>query len=197
MALRFSIIFLLGFLFGPIGDIIHVVTKTTGYPDYYSSYILFIPWWVYPFFGFSGLVISSSFYLLDKKLFQTKNTRPSMSKPFLAMNGPIIFLISYIASGVMTQLQIPSLIINFLFFLITLSLWMLLDRTKRTLLMAFVFSAIGILVETTLIKNGVFWYNPPDKALFGVPTWLPWIYMILVISLGNFTLFVMDKKDKA
>ncbi len=181
-------LFILGGLLGPLGDMYHVHSMTTGYPDNYAYYILGIPWWVFPFFGVSGLAIGISYHFMDFKgeKFQSRG----FTHAFL---GPIIFLLSYLLSGYLTVVKTSLILNHILLGSIFAIIWFVYGRSWRSLFLSLWFSFLGILVETTLIRMGVFWYTANDNLLFGVASWLPWLYLILAVSIGNFTHFLIKK----
>lgn len=183
-----AIIFLLGGILGPLGDIYHVFSMTTGYPDHYAYYVQGIPWWVFPFFGASGLAIGMSYHFMN---FQGDKFQ---SKGFIhAFTGPVIFLLSYFLSGYFTVIKSPTFLNHIILGAIFAIIWWLYGKTWRSLLLSVWFSFLGIIVEVTLVKMGVFWYTSHDNQLFGVASWLPWLYLILAITIGNFTHFLIKK----
>jgi uncharacterized membrane-anchored protein YitT (DUF2179 family) len=64
--------------------------------------------------------------------------------------------------------------------------WYSLDRTFSGFLIGIYTGLIGTSVEIFLVHNQVFSYLAPNTTLFGVATWLPWLYFTLAIGLGNF-----------
>ncbi len=184
------ILFFLGGTLGPIGDMFHVASKTTGYPDHYAFYLLGIPWWVFPFFGVSGLAIGLSYVF-------SNNAEKPRSESFLhAFYGPVVFLFSYLLSGFLTFAKTPLFLHHLLLGSIFIMMWWIYGRSLRTFLLSIWFAFIGIVVESTLVHYGVFWYTEHDNALFGVASWLPWLYLTLSVTIGNFTHFLMKFHQK-
>lgn len=176
------LIFLLGFFLAPIGDMMHVATGTTSYPNTYGLYLFGIPWWVFPFFGISGVLLAFGNDLMDTKLFGRK-IRKGETTAFYAYFGVTLFLISYILSGLLKDnLILAHLILGTL----GITFWYFLDRTLPGILIGLYTMVIGTSVEIFLVHNKVFSYMPPDTFLFGVASWLPWLYFTLAIGLGNF-----------
>lgn len=176
-------IFLLGFFFAPLGDMVHVATHTTWYPSGYAYYFMGIPWWVFPFFGFSGLVLGFANHYVDRNIFKTKAIRPGETNAQMAVLGAFSFLAAYLLSGVLKEY--PSWFIHLALGGATFIYWFYLERTWQGILLSLGPAIGGTLVEITLIRNGVFKYLPPDDLLFGAASWLPWLYVILALSLGN------------
>ena len=48
----------------------------------------------------------------------------------------------------------------------------------------------GTLVEMTLVKYDVFFYQAPHDQFNGVASWLPWIYVVAAIGVANLTAFL-------
>ena len=181
-------VFLLGFIFAPLGDMVHVSTHTTWYTSGYAFYFMGIPWWVFPFFGVSGLIVGYSGYFFDQKIFKTKKLRPGEVDAQKAVLGAFSFLIAYLLSGVLKDY--PIWLIHLVLGGMTFLYWFYLERTWQGILLALGPAIGGTLVEITLVRNGVFKYLPPDDLLFGVASWLPWLYVILALSLGNLMRFL-------
>ncbi|RLA60725.1 MAG: hypothetical protein DRQ88_07500 [Epsilonproteobacteria bacterium] len=186
-------VFLLGFFFAPLGDMVHVATHTTWYPSGYAYYFMGIPWWVFPFFGVSGLIVGFSGDFFDQKILKTKVIRPGEQDAKKAIIGIFSFLVAYLLSGVLKGH--PIWFIHLVLGGVTFLYWFYLERTWQGILVSLGPAIGGTLVEIMLVKNGVFKYLPPDTHLFGVASWLPWAYMILGLSLGNLIRFLkrMDK----
>ncbi len=175
-------IFLLGFFLAPLGDMMHVATKTTSYPEGYGIYLLGIPWWVFPFFGFSGAIIAFCNDLIDSKFFG-REKRLGETTPFLAYFGASLFIISYLLTGL---LSFNPPIVHLVVGTMAVLFWFFLDKTFAGFLLGIGTSIVGTSVEIFLVHNQIFSYLPPNNTLFGVASWLPWLYFILSIGLGNF-----------
>lgn len=187
------LVFISSFFIGPIGDMVHVATKTTGYPDHYAFYVLGIPWWVFPFFGFSGAAIGFNYHLLDTKFFKSKKERIGEKNFWIGFLSVLFFVFTYCLSGYLTTIHTSPLVNNLILGGLTFLLWLVIDKTWQSLVIATWITFLGILVETTLVRLNVFWYEPTDNLLFGVASWLPWLYMTLTIGVGNFMNFIFKK----
>ena len=181
-------VFLLGFFFAPLGDMVHVSTHTTWYPSGYAFYFMGIPWWVFPFFGISGLIVGYTNHFFDQKVLKTKKIRPGETDGRKAIIGSLSFLVAYLLSGVLKDY--PIWFIHLVLGGITFLYWYFLERTWQGLLISLGPAIGGTLVEIALIRNGVFKYLPPDNHLFGAASWLPWLEVILALSLGNLIRFL-------
>jgi len=182
-------VFLLGFFLAPLGDMVHVSTHTTWYPSGYAFYFMGIPWWVFPFFGVSGLILGFSNHFVDQNILKTKAIRPGEIDGRKAVLGAFSFLAAYLLSGVLKDY--PAWFIHLTLGGFAFIYWFYLERTWQGALISIGAAIGGTLVEITLISNGVFKYLPPDNHLFGAATWLPWLYVILALSLGNLIRFLL------
>lgn len=185
------IIFLLGFFLAPIGDMVHVATGTTSYPTTYAWYLLGIPWWVFPFFGFSGVWLAFGNHFTETKFFKRK-IKLGETSAIYAYFGVVLFLVCYILSGL---LQGSPLLANLVLGSLGIIFWYSLDRTFSGLLIGLITALIGTSVEIFLVHNQVFSYLPPNTSLFGVATWLPWLYFTLAIGLGNFLNYQIIRRN--
>ena len=62
-------LFLIGAIFGPVGDSFHVVSGTTDYPpDLFQLYFWRLPYWVPLIFGAATLAIGLSHSQIDRWL---------------------------------------------------------------------------------------------------------------------------------
>jgi hypothetical protein len=61
--------------------------------------------------------------------------------------------------------------------LAALGIWAFNDRTAPGLVQAGLTAVGGVLVEYLLSSNGAFHYAPGIQGPWGVPSWLPWIYV--------------------
>lgn len=201
------LLFLSGAILGPIGDLCHVISQTTAYPKEIYSFYFFglIPFWVPFLFGSASLLIGISHPLADKllaKIFKEPRLRPGEKNHWLAYMGPLFFLGSYCLSGFMSQrgdaapLIFPDIILAFLAILT----WITLDRTWQGILTSVLTAVSGTAVEIFLVKAEVFSYQNyvaggavlgggalwvGDPHVWGVPMWLPWLYVIASITIGN------------
>ncbi len=186
MARPICILFLYGALFGPFGDLCHVLTHTTSYPkDVYRFYFFgLIPYWVPLLFGSATLLMGITYPLLDRlfPLIQRPHT-----KKYLALLAPFLFLGIYCLSGIIPY---P----NILLALLAVFTWAIVERTWRGVLLALLTGMLGTGIEIYLVQTNVFSYQHHAAHFWGVPTWLPWLYIIASITVGNLGRFLFENK---
>ena len=185
---RFVIPFILGSTLAPIGDYFHVVTNTTGYPmDKYGLYFLGIPFWVPIQFGLAAVAIAVNSVMIDKFLKNQSRRIGSNNKAHVVI-GLLAFLSIYSLSGYLPDsFGIGS---DFIMASIAISCWYFLDRTFVGGVFALLVGIAGTLVEMTLVKYDVFFYQAPHDQFNGVASWLPWIYVVAAIGVANLTAFL-------
>lgn len=174
------ILFFLGAFLGPIGDYCHVVSHTTAYPKEVYRFYFFdtIPFWVPFLFGSASLFIGITHPMSDRLLLRRSRRRFGVKRKCFAYMGAFLFLGSYCLSGFVPS---PHVVLASLAFIT----WFMLDRTWEGILYGVVTAFIGTVFEIYLVQNKIFWYEPHASALFGVATWLPWLYFIASITVGN------------
>ena len=67
-----------------------------------------------------------------------------------------------------------------------LSAGIFLDKTVYGLVLAVLAGIGGVLFEATLVAFEQFFYFKPYAHVMGVPLWLPLIYIVASIVIGNF-----------
>lgn len=182
--IKFSLItFLISAILGPIGDFFHVHTHATSYPPFVYGYYFLnrVPWWVPILFGSAGLSIALSTLAIDKR----RDTH-SFIEIFIGFIG---FLGLYISSGYLPHNLIADAIIASGAILI----WYFLERTRLGLFLAISNALFGTAFEIMLVKLGVFSYSDTNNRLFGVASWLPWLYVAVSVGVGNFARFMIGR----
>jgi len=184
LSARILILFITGFCLGPIGDYFHVQTETTGYPlDRYAYYFFGLPYWVPLIFGMAAVAVGLSHPWLDQIL-PGDPSRPGARNGSWALGGVLIFLALYVASGLLPG---PAGSANdALMGMLALMVWAMLDRTWQGIFLGIVTALSGTLVEILMVQADLFFYHPGRDNLFGVPSWLPWLYFAASVTLGNF-----------
>ncbi|MBI2026535.1 MAG: hypothetical protein HYS98_01800 [Deltaproteobacteria bacterium] len=180
------ILFLLGALVGPLGDLFHLLSHTTVYPQekYWLYFFDIMPFLVPLLFGSATLMIGIShgcFYRIFHKTFL-----PCTKNIICFVFGFTYFVLFYSLSG---YLPMPHFFLAIAFIV----LWIMMERTWLGLLLALLTAAAGTAFEILLVRNGVFFYKEPVNSLFGVASWLPWLYAIASISVGNFSQYLKIK----
>lgn len=193
---RAVIFFVLGAVLGTLGDFCHVISLTDGYYQCPLTLpIINSPYWVPLVFGASASLFGFFHPLLDKLL-----SVGFLSHPFLRRGsvnlahvcfGIALVLILWAASGfVSPEIGYAK---DILLLVSAFVGWYLLDRTLSGIVIGLIAGVCGTLAEITMVNAGIFYYYPASAALFGVPSWLPWIYFIGSVSMGNLASFLERK----
>ncbi len=116
------------------------------------------------------------------KLFSVAfNPRFSHNK-VIATLAPLIFVLIYALSGLIHAgtggLQDVWLACAAILF------WWIVDRTSVQAMLALLIAVSGTLFEIFLVSIHGFSYFPQYANLFGVPSWLPWLYASASISVS-------------
>lgn len=181
---RILILFILGFFLGPVGDYAHVISGTTGYPQsVFGFYVMGIPFWVPLLFASASLAVGLSHPWMDRWLGKAVD-RPGTRGMGIAIFGLLVFMAVYGLSGFLPWPTggLSDLVLMFLATLV----WIFLDRSWQGLILGAFTAIIGTAVEITLVHYHAFYYVFPKDNLYGVASWLPWIYFTASVTLGNF-----------
>jgi hypothetical protein len=174
--------FTLGAISGSIGDYVHVVTKTDGYPhDGPFPFLPFLnvemPIWVPFLFGGAVLVMG-----ISHKLFSMQYKPRLVSNKTIVTFAPFLFITIYALSGIIhagtggwQDVWLATAAILF---------WWLFDRTIIGAGLALLTAIGGTLFEIFLVSVHGFFYYPEHSNLFGVPSWLPWLYVVASITVS-------------
>lgn len=171
-----------GFFLGPIGDFGHVTFGIASYP-FLSEGTSFgpIPWWV-PFeFGLATWAIGTIQPFLESKV---SGGEVSLPPTWAVLLGPVLFIGQYLLSSFLPWP--PGGGADVVMILVSLSIWLLVDRSK----LGFIFSLgtmfVGTMIELSIIQTGHFTYYPQYSNLFNLsPTWLPTLYFTAGVTVGN------------
>lgn len=176
-------LFTLGAVFGTLGDFLHVISNTDGYLDPYLPLPGGQPIWVPLLFGTAAVSIGMNHFFLTppKKIRSLK---------FIAWGGAA-FLALYAASGFL-PFQTGGLK-DILLVIGCSTTWYFLDRTLTGLLLGLWIALIGVLIEIGLVHQGAFQYSAENMNFYGVPTWLPWLYISGSIVVGNMSKWLQSK----
>lgn len=174
--------FLLGAITGSTGDFVHIITQTDRYPhDGPFPFLPFLPVkmpvWV-PFLFGSAVVVMGVTHKLFSLSYQPRMVHHRLFVTF----APAVFLGFYALSGFIHAgtggWQDVWLCLS------AIAFWWFADRTKTGALLAFVCAAGGTLFEIFLVSIHGFSYYPQHSNLFGVPSWLPWLYVDASIAVS-------------
>jgi hypothetical protein len=182
---KFGILFILGALLAPLGDLAHVLTETTYYPVKYH-HLIKIPWWVPIQFGVATILIG----IAHHNLFRLKKF--SLLECCLST---LSLLFCYCLSGIFPVQPWFSFVVILLLYFVNFHY--LCDSPTPTnaklayfnnrclLVLSLIIGFIGSTVEVTLIDNKIFAYKV--HQIFEIPIWLPILYMHASITVGSFT----------
>lgn len=166
---------LLGATVGAALDGIHTHTGTTAYPD--ESIVFWrMAWWVPPLFAGAALAIGLSRPVWERVL---ERATPAPSAAIVAA-GMGLFVAAYFLSGILPG---PWSTRAMVLAVMGAGAWTLCDRSGLGVFLAATTAVLGTSVEIALVNAGAFSYLHPD--LFGVAGWLPWLYVIAAIAVGN------------
>lgn len=179
------VLFFFGGLMGTLGDYSHVVTRTLGYPDPLLPLPGGQPIWVPFLFGAASAGIGLSHIFLLKQ-FKILPSEPVTLKHVI--QGSVFFQTTYSLSGFLPLS--PTGLRDALLYPAAGLCWFFLDRSWQGAVAAFGTAIVGTAVEVTLCKLGAFYYFPEVTAALGVPSWLPALYLIAAVAVGNFTLYL-------
>lgn len=170
--------FALGAVLGPIGDTFHVLSGTLSYPlDRYRSSLWGMPFWTPLLFGSATWLIA---WFQRKVIPHETNSRDARAP----LGNAACFLALYCLSGYLCRMGAwaPDLILA----LVAIPQCFFFIRSRPALLTCVAVVLAGTFTEALLVQAGVFQYLPGNTALYGVPTWLPWLYLSASVSVAQF-----------
>lgn len=165
--------FLFSAVVGSILDGFHTFSGTT---QYTHAFFAKMALWTPLIFGAAGLAIALTHRAFDAA---TGRPRPSLSTRDIVI-GFAIFTVVYFASGFLPASNAVKLL---LLAAVAIGMWWQYDRTWQGVVMIFVTAIIGCAAEWGLTSLGVFMHLQPD--LFAVPMWLPALYAVASVAIGN------------
>lgn len=167
------ILFIAGGIVGSICDGFHSHSGILAYTDIWW---MKMAWWVPFLFGSATLALAISHMWADQILHHPRR-HLSWGLVFL---GLVLFVAMYAGSA-----YIPAA--NRWKFLILsiggIAIWRGFDGTWQGAVEAVISALIGCSVEITLTQQELFQYLNPN--LWGIPSWLPWLYVAASVSVGN------------
>jgi hypothetical protein len=186
------VLFVTGFFLGPIGDFAHVKTQTTTYPSDYGLYFFGLPFWVPFLFGTAAVAVGVSHPAFDKIL-GPNILRPGAKTLGRVIGGLALFLGSYCLSGLLPPAK--AMHNDLMLALIALGTWAILDWTWQGIILGILTAVVGSLTEIILVHLGFFSYLPPKNNLWGVASWLPWLYFTASVSVGNLGRYLSKENE--
>lgn len=181
-SLKIVMVFILGAIWGSIGDYYHSVTATAGYhnPDF-----LGLAWWVPLLFGSATILITFALLSTDH-FFRKKERKPSLGKVLL---GLVAFEGLYLLSG---YLPGPSQTKVLILYVLAVIFVVILDTSVYAFVLSLIIAGCGTFAESTIVSMGNFYYSHPNWN--GVPYWLPSLYMVASVAIGNMARYLFNEK---
>ena len=159
----------------------------TGYPQGVYGFYLpgGVPFWV-PFeFAAATLAVGLSHVLADRLIGPADaGARPGARSWAGAWAGVTAFVLLYCASGYLPwgDAGVNDVVLA----VAATAVWAIFDRTWQGAVLSWLTAIAGTGFEILLVKTEVFYYEPRASGLFGVATWLPWLYVTASVGVGNF-----------
>lgn len=178
-------LFIIGAVFGTLGDFFHVISNTDGYSNpFFPIPFSGQPLWVPVLFGFATLAIVFGHLLADEIVRRFLKIQLKFKRTyFQVMMGCLCFYILYVCSGFIPLATGGAR--DLVLCLGALLIWSVLDRSPLGLLWGFVTAACGVGVEILLTSSGAFFYFPEAANFWGVPSWLIWLYFAGSVAFAN------------
>jgi len=181
------ILFALGAIGGTLGDLSHVLTGTTGYPqDFYWWYLPYgLPFWVPLLFGSLTVILGGTHIQM------TLGTKSDLGSFQWRFSGSFACLGLYLVSGFLPWPagHLSDLVLG----LVSFFIWWTWDRSLLGLGGGVVAAILGTSFEIILVHKQIFYYQPHAANLFGVPSWLPWLYFAAPGTIGNLAVKISQK----
>lgn len=180
---RSLLLFMVGAILTPFGDFAHVTSGTLGYPQsFYAFYFFGMPYWTPILFGSAALSIGLTHPYADQFLGPVPK-RPGLKSWAWVIAGIASFLVQYCISGFLPWEAggLSDVVLAFW----AIGTWYALDRSQQGILLGLGTAFMGALIEILMVKGEIFFYYPPATNLFGVPSWLPWLYFAASVAVGN------------
>lgn len=186
----------LGVLMGTVFDAFHVWTGTAWYANTLVLPFFRVAWYVPLEFTAAGIVVGMARPELDEEL-QRERSGLSLRSVLLGL-GCFAFAwggsgaatpLCWDAAGVARCTSHPNAVILALLAVFAAGTWLAFDRTLEGVLVALFTAGIGVGVEASLVKlTDTYRYTHPD--FWGVPMWLPPLYLIACGAIGNLGRFL-------
>lgn len=166
------ILFLTGAVLGSGLDALLVIGQVENYP---FSNLFVLPWWVPLLFGTATVIIAYAHLLFMPLLGHMR--RPETLTTAIVEQGWL--LLSYLLLCIHMDTPSKTLLLGILCF----QFWLLGKKSWQNLLVSTVIAITGTLIEMILVAARIFAYTQPD--LFGVPYWLPVLYLCASFAIGE------------
>ncbi len=180
---KLAMLFLLGAFAASVGDALHVHTETTFYPpERFVWYIKGIPFFVPLLFGVASAFFGIA-YEVGKTILGRAHFREGTSITHVLIAG-LVYVGCHCLSGYIFSWGLP--LTHILLGVPVVLAWTLLDRTWGGALVCIFVGVLGVGAESLLVHKGIFSFSDQADQLFGVATWLLWIYMAGGLAVGRF-----------
>lgn len=147
-----------------------------GQVEQYPVPVLFgVSWWVPLLFGTATVCIAYAHLLLLPLLGDLHRLGTVLNA--IVEQGWI--LLAYLLIFIHMDMPSKTLLLGIICF----QFWLLSKKSWQNLLLSIVIAITGTLVEMILVAAGAFKYTQPD--LFGVPYWLPLLYICASFAIGE------------
>ncbi len=168
------VLFLIGFIVGPVLDGLHTFSGATWYPE--PQWMRSV-WWVPPLFAAAALSIGFG-RVLSERLFKQPGPALSWAQVLSAM---ALFIGCYAASGFLPVSETLRAVLLTVCFL---GGWYLWDRTALGMgpFRCCAASAAGP-SSTTLVHYGFFFHR--ETMLDGIALWIPPLYFLAALAVGS------------
>lgn len=180
---------LLGGIAGTLLDALHVWNLTARYDNVWRIPYLNVAWYV-PFeFTAAGVIVGMLRPELDEEM---SRKRSDLSRGRVLF-GVGCFFVAWAGSGLLTRAGVPDGYITLGLGTTAVGVWALSDRTWQGVAAAVLTAFLGVTVEAMLVWQGTYYYTNP--SLFGVPMWLPLLYLTACVAIGNLGRFLKYSWD--
>jgi hypothetical protein len=172
---RILILLAVGAIGGTLGDLCHVLSKTEGYPTF--------PFWVPLLFASAVLAIGIAHPWFDRIARTSRTLRPGLLSQSRVWGGLVLLLATWAASGFLNLSTGGSK--DLVIAGTAIAAWWLLERTWSGIVLGLLTAVLGTTAEILQSRAGIFFYYPEHQNLWGVPSWLPYLYFIASVTTGN------------
>jgi uncharacterized protein (DUF362 family) len=180
---KLALLFLIGAPLASVGDAFHVRTGTTFYPpEAHAWSFQGVPFWIPILFGVAaalfGVVYDRAKAILGAGHFKQR------AKLEHVMVAGLVYLVLHVISGYICRSGFPAT--DIVLALPVVLIWYFVDRSSGGALVCLLGGLIGVSAEILLVHQGIFTFSDKSFKIFGVATWLPWIYMAGTLAVSRF-----------
>lgn len=175
---------------GTVLDALHVLNETAVYQGVARIPLLEVAFYVPLEFMAAGFTVGMLRPELDEELSRARSEQPLSH----VLAGMGVLAAAWFASGWLTRLRVENWEIAAVLWPVAALCWAAFDRTWQGAVAAVITAGIGVGVEAGLVKSGTYRYLYPD--FWGLPLWLPALYMIACVSVGNLGRFMKYSWDR-